>query len=135
VKKFKGVFEGVSRLLIALCGLSFLVGGLVLMNIMLLSVAERQAEIGLRRALGAGRRDIFIQFLAEGIGVNGVGLVLGWVLGFAAAWVIAEFTKIPVAPSGISLLLGGAFSVGVGLIFGVQPARRAANLHPVEALR
>ena len=85
VKQFKGVSEGVSRLLIALCGLSFLVGGLVLMNIMLLSVAERQAEIGLRRALGAGRRDIFIQFLAEGIGINGVGLVLGWVLGFVAA--------------------------------------------------
>ena len=135
VKKFKGVSEGVSRLLVALCGLSFLVGGLVLMNIMLLSVAERQAEIGLRRALGAGRRDIFIQFLAEGIGINGVGLVLGWFLGFMAAWFIAAFTKIPVAPSAMSLLLGGAFSVGVGLIFGVQPARRAANLDPVEALR
>ncbi len=135
VKRFKGVSEGVSRLLMALCGLSFLVGGLVLMNIMLLSVAERQAEIGLRRALGAGRRDIFIQFLAEGIGINGVGLILGWLLGFVAAWFIAEFTKIPVAPSGMSLLLGGAFSVGVGLIFGVQPARRAANLDPVEALR
>ncbi|EFK09480.1 efflux ABC transporter, permease protein [delta proteobacterium NaphS2] len=135
VKKFKGVSEGVSRLLIALCGLSFLVGGLVLMNIMLLSVAERQAEIGLRRALGAGRRDIFIQFLAEGIGINGVGLILGWLLGFVAAWFISAFTEIPVAPSAMSLLLGGAFSVGVGLIFGVQPARRAANLDPVEALR
>ena len=135
VEKFKGVSESVSRLLIALCGLSFLVGGLVLMNIMLISVAERQAEIGLRRALGAGSGDIFIQFLAEGIGINGVGLVLGWLLGFVVAWFIARFTEIPVAPSGMSLLLGGAFSVGVGLIFGIQPARRAANLDPVEALR
>ena len=135
VKRFKGVSEAVSRLLIALCGLSFLVSGLVLMNIMLISVSERQAEIGLRRALGAGRRDIFIQFLAEAIAVNGMGLVLGWVVGFMAAWFIAGFTEIPVAPSGMSLLLGGTFSVAVGLIFGLQPARRAANLDPVEALR
>ena len=135
VKRFKGVSEGVSRLLIALCGLSFLVGGLVLMNIMLISVGERQAEIGLRRAMGAGRRDIFTQFLAEAIAVNGVGLVLGWVLGFVAAWFLNRFTEIPVALSGMSLLLGGSFSVAVGLIFGLQPARRAANLDPVGALR
>ena len=109
VKKFKGVSESVSRLLVALCGLSFLVGGLVLMNIMLLSVGERQAEIGLRRALGAGRGDIFVQFLAEGIGINGVGLVLGWLLGFVAAWFIARFTEIPVAPSSHVFVAGRGF--------------------------
>lgn len=135
VKRFKGVSGAVSRLLIALCSLSFLVGGLVLMNIMLISVAERQTEIGLRRAMGAGRRDIFTQFLAEAIGVNGVGLVLGWGLGLLAAWFVSRFTEIPVALSVGSLLLGGSFSVAVGLIFGLQPARRAANLDPVEALR
>ncbi len=135
VRKFKGVSDAVSRLLIALCGLSFLVGGLVLMNIMLISVAERKAEIGVRRALGAGRRDILIQFLTEAVAVNGVGLVLGWCVGISAVWFVAEFTDIPVATSGMSLIWGGLFSVGVALIFGIQPARRAANLDPVEAIR
>jgi len=135
VKRFKGVSESVSRLLIALCGLSFLVGGLVLMNIMLISVAERKTEIGVRRALGAARRDILLQFLTEAVAVNGIGLVLGWCLGMLTAWIIARFTQIPVAPSGLSLVLGGMFSVGVALVFGLQPARRAANLDPVEAIR
>lgn len=135
VKRFKGVSDSVSRLLVALCGLSFFVGGLVLMNIMLISVAERKTEIGVRRALGASRRDILLQFLTEAVAVNGAGLVLGWCLGMLAAWLIARFTQIPVAPSGFSFLLGGLFSVGVALLFGLQPARRAANLDPVEAIR
>ncbi|BBO82577.1 multidrug ABC transporter substrate-binding protein [Desulfosarcina ovata subsp. sediminis] len=135
VKRFKGVSDTVSRLLIALCGLSFLVGGLVLMNIMLISVAERKAEIGLRKALGAARRDILVQFLMEAVAVNGLGLVLGWCLGMLTAWIIARFTQIPVAPSVLSFVLGGVFSMGVALVFSLQPARRAANLDPVEAIR
>ncbi|WP_319524930.1 ABC transporter permease [uncultured Desulfosarcina sp.] len=135
VKRFKGVSGAVSRLLIALCGLSFVVGGLVLMNIMLISVAERKAEIGVRKALGASRRDIMMQFLMEAVAVNGIGLVLGWCLGMLTAWIIARFTQIAVAPSGLSFVLGGVFSVGVALVFSLQPARQAANLDPVEAIR
>ena len=135
VKRFKGVSEAVSWLLVALCSLSFVVGGLVLMNIMLISVAERKTEIGVRRALGAARRDILVQFLTEAVAVNGIGLVLGWCFGILTAWIIARFTQIPVAPSGLSFVLGGIFSVAVALIFGLQPARRAANLDPVEAIR
>jgi putative ABC transport system permease protein len=134
VKRFKGVSQAVSRLLAALCGLSFLVGGLVLMNIMLISVAERKTEIGVRRALGAARRDILLQFLTEAVAVNGMGLILGWCLGIVIAWGIARFTHIPVAPSGLSFVLGGLFSVSVALVFGMQPARRAADLDPVEAI-
>ena len=135
VKRFKGVSDKVSRLLVALTGLSLLVGGLVLMNIMLVSVTERQAEIGLRRATGASRRDIFTQFLSEAIGVNLVGLVAGWGFGFLITAFLSRFTEIPVSASILTFLLGGPFSVAVGLVFGVQPARRAANLDPVEALR
>jgi putative ABC transport system permease protein len=135
IQRFKGVSDTVSRLLIALTGLSLLVGGLVLMNIMLVSVSERQSEIGLRRAMGANRGDIFTQFLSEAVGVNAIGLLLGWGLGFIVVVLLRQLTHVPVAASNWTFLLGGLFSAAVGLIFGVQPARRAANLDPVEALR
>ena len=134
IRRFKGISDTVSRLLIVLTGLSLMVGGLVLMNIMLVSVTERQPEIGLRRALGANRGNIFIQFLSEAIGVNIIGLVFGWSIGFITVFFLGRFTTIPVAASNLTFLLGGLFAAAVGLVFGVQPARRAANLNPVEAL-
>lgn len=135
VRRFKGVADTVTHLLIALTALSLLVGGLVLMNIMLVSVSERRSEIGLRRAIGAGRKDIFTQFLAEAVGVNIMGLFMGWALGAAAAVTLKYSTDIPVAFSVWIFLLGGPFSFIVGIVFGVLPARRAADLSPVEALR
>jgi putative ABC transport system permease protein len=135
IKRFKGVTETVTRLLVVLAGISLLVGGLVLMNIMLVSVSERTPEIGLRRAIGANERMIFTQFISEAIGVNIIGLIVGFGLGLLTIVILDQFTKIPVSISYLAFVLGGLFSTMVGLVFGVQPARRAARLDPVEALR
>jgi putative ABC transport system permease protein len=122
-------------LLIALAALSLIVGGVVLMNIMLISVAERTNEIGLRRALGATRRDIFVQFLAESLIVSFLGMVLGSVLGWGLNIILASTAGVPAAISWEPFILAVGFALLVGTFFGVQPARRAARLKPVEALR
>jgi putative ABC transport system permease protein len=121
-------------------GISLLVGGIGIMNIMLVSVTERTREIGLRKALGARKRDILIQFLTESSllslfgGVVGIGL--GWLIAFIVGK-IAEASGTPFYPKvGIeAILLATIFSTAVGLFFGLYPANRAANLEPVEALR
>jgi len=123
-----------------IAGISLLVGGIGIMNIMLVSVTERTREIGLRKALGARRRDILIQFLTESSllsligGVVGIGL--GWLIAFIVGK-IAAASGTPFYPSiGIdSILLATVFSTAVGLFFGLYPANRAAGLEPVEALR
>ena len=131
----RGISGTLSILLIALAGLSLVIGGVVLMNIMLISVGERAREIGLRRALGATRGDIFVQFLAESLGVTIVGMLLGGFLGWGVCTVLAKSTRMPVILSWEPFALGMVFALLVGTIFGVLPARRAARLHPVEALR
>ncbi len=121
-------------------GISLLVGGIGIMNIMLVSVTERTREIGLRKALGARKRDILIQFLAESSllslfgGVVGIGL--GWLIAFVVGR-IAAASNTPLTPVvGLNaVLLATLFSTAVGLFFGLYPANRAANLEPVEALR
>ena len=131
----RGTSRTLSMLLIALAGLSLLVGGVVLMNILLISVAERTAEIGLRRALGATRRDVFVQFLTESLSVTFLGMLLGSLLGGVVAIGIAKLTPMPAVVSWEPFALAIGFALLVGTFFGVQPARRAARLHPVEALR
>ncbi len=131
----RGTSRTLSMLLIALAGLSLLVGGVVLMNILLISVAERTAEIGLRRALGATRRDVFVQFLTESLSVTFLGMLLGSLLGGVVAIGIAKLTPMPALISWEPFALAIGFALLVGTFFGVQPARRAARLHPVEALR
>jgi len=131
----RGTSASLSILLIALAVLSLLVGGVVLMNILLISVAERTKEIGLRRALGATRRDVFVQFLAESLAVTLLGMVLGSLLGLGVSALLPRLTPIVAVPSWEPVALGLGFALLVGLFFGVQPARRAARLHPVEALR
>jgi len=116
-------------------GISLIVGGVVIMNIMLISVGERTREIGLRRAVGASRSDIERQFRAEALLVTLLGGALGVVLGSLVAWVLPLVSKVPSGFSWWTVLLAAVFSVAVGLIFGVQPARRAARMNPVEALR
>jgi putative ABC transport system permease protein len=131
----RGTSGTLSMLLIALAGLSLIVGGVVLMNILLISVAERKREIGLRRAVGATRRDIFVQFLTESLAVTVLGMVLGSLVGLGASVALPKLTPIVAIPSWEPFVLALAFALLVGTFFGVQPARRAARLRPVEALR
>lgn len=120
--------------------ISLLVGGIGIMNIMLVSVTERTREIGLRKALGARKKDILLQFLTESslLSLFGgiIGILLGWLISFAIGR-IAAANNTPLAPAiGIQvILLATVFSTAVGLFFGIYPANRAANLEPVEALR
>ena len=131
----RGISGTLTVLLSALAGLSLLVGGVVLMNILLISVGERTKEIGLRRAVGARSRDIFLQFLTESLAVTLIGMLLGSLVGWAVSLGLAKATQFPVVVSWEPFALALAFALVVGVFFGVQPARRAARLSPVEALR
>ena len=122
-------------LLAAVAGISLLVGGIGIMNMMLTTVTERTKEIGLRKAIGAKRRDINLQFLTEAIAltlIGGIiGVMLGWLVSFAVTALGLIQTKVPLS----SVLLAFGVSAAIGIIFGYYPARRAAALNPIEALR
>lgn len=118
-----------------IAGISLLVGGIGIMNIMLASVVERTREIGVRRAVGATRRNILSQFLSEAVVISLLGGLTGVVLGFSIAWGVALFSEMKTVVTGFSILLSFGFSVVVGLIFGTYPAMNAAGLDPIEALR
>jgi putative ABC transport system permease protein len=122
-------------LLIGIVSLSLVVGGIVIMNIMLMVVSERTREIGLRKALGARRRDIIWQVLTESTTLSIVGGLLGTILGFVVAMLVAAFSPLPAAIQPWSVVLGIGMTAVVGLIFGIYPANRAARLDPIEALR
>lgn len=124
-----------TAVLIALAGLSLLVGGVVMMNILLISVAERTKEIGLRRALGATQQAILVQFLTEALSVTLVGMILGAALGWSVSVALPRFTPVITKRSWEPFALVIPFALVFGVAFGVHPARRAARLHPVEALR
>jgi putative ABC transport system permease protein len=123
-----------------IAAISLLVGGIGIMNIMLVSVAERTREIGLRKAVGARNRDILIQFLAESSFLSLLGGLIGILLGWLIALIVGKIasasgTSLTPAVSLNAILLATLFSIAVGLFFGIYPARRAARLEPVEALR
>ena len=122
-------------LLAAVAGVSLVVGGIGIMNIMLVSVTERTREIGLRMAVGARGRDILWQFLIEAMTLSVIGGAIGVALGAAATWAVAEFAGWQVALSAQAVLLAVGFSAAVGVFFGFYPARRAASLLPIQALR
>jgi len=131
----RGTSRTFSILLTSLAGLSLIVGGVVLMNILLISVGERTKEIGLRRALGATQGNILSQFLTESLVVTFLGTILGCGLGVGISMVLARATKIPILLSWEPFALAVVFALLVGTFFGIQPARKAAALNPVEALR
>jgi putative ABC transport system permease protein len=122
-------------LLAAVAGVSLVVGGIGIMNIMLVSVTERTREIGLRMAVGARGRDILAQFLIEAVCLALIGGAIGIVLGLSSTWSVAAFAGWPVATSVDSVLLAAGFAAAVGVFFGFYPARRAAALWPIQALR
>ena len=122
-------------LLGAIAGISLLVGGIGIMNMMLTTVTERTREIGLRKAIGARSTDISIQFLTEAVALTVIGGITGIVLGTGISYLISLSGTIPTNVSVSSILLAFGVSAGIGIIFGWYPARRAARLNPIEALR
>ncbi|HEY4218521.1 MAG TPA: ABC transporter permease [Gemmatimonadaceae bacterium] len=131
-ERIKGIMTIVGT---ALPGISLIVGGMVIMNIMLVSVAERTHEIGIRKSLGARRKDILRQFLAESATLSTVGAMIGIVLGITAAKLIALETPLPAAVAPWSIVAATLLGTVVGIVSGVYPARRASLLDPIEALR
>jgi putative ABC transport system permease protein len=124
-----------SLLLGAVATISLIVGGIGIMNIMLVSVTERIREIGLRMAVGAGPSDVRRQFLAEAMLISLIGGALGIAIGVAGALLVGRFSDLPVALNGQVIGLAAGFSVATGLFFGYYPARKASQLDPIEALR
>src|SRR2546430_1936576 len=127
--------NGIFAVLVGVVGLSLVVGGIVIMNIMLMVVTERTREIGLRKALGARRSDISSQIITESVVLSMFGGVIGTILGGMLAIVISRFTPIPASIEPWSVALGIGLTAAVGLFFGLYPAMRAARLDPIEALR
>jgi putative ABC transport system permease protein len=126
---------GLTIMLAAIAGISLIVGGIGVMNIMLVSVTERTQEIGLRKAIGAGSQDIMIQFLIEAVIVSAVGGVVGIAVGCSIVGVIGLISPLSATVSGNAIALSLGISGGIGLFFGVVPAQRAAKLDPIVALR
>ncbi|MBI2313360.1 MAG: ABC transporter permease [Betaproteobacteria bacterium] len=127
--------RAMSFMLGAIASVSLLVGGIGIMNIMLVSVTERTREIGVRMAIGARRRDILVQFLTEALTICILGGAIGAALGVGGAWLAAELADMQVVVTVAAILLSFGFAAAVGLFFGFYPAHKAARLRPVEALR
>lgn len=135
IRTTDNILNGVSIIGIVAASVSLLVGGMGIMNIMSTSVLERTREIGLRKAVGATRRDIQLQFLLEATAISTLGGIVGLALGSLASIVLAAITHFPLTPSPSLILIGFLVSITVGIASGYLPARRAARLPPVEALR
>jgi putative ABC transport system permease protein len=124
-----------TALLAAIAGVSLVVGGIGIMNIMLVSVTERTREIGIRMSVGARKRDILMQFLAESVILSMLGGIIGILLALAISFALDHFAKIPAVVLPSIIAVSAAFAAAVGIFFGFYPARKAANLYPIDALR
>lgn len=127
--------ESTNMQLIWIAGISLLVGGIGVMNIMLVSVTERTAEIGLKKAIGAKKKRILLQFLTEAAVLTSLGGIIGVISGIGLAQLISAMMQIPVAIDGGAIVISVVFSMLIGVVFGLLPATQAANLNPIQALR
>lgn len=136
VREFRMITQAIALVILLLSSIGLLVGGVGVMNIMLVSVTERTREIGIRRAIGARRKDIMVQFLIEAVTLTGIGGLCGIAVGWAGSRLMDRLVAgIPTTVPLWSVVLGFGFSVLVGIVFGLWPAWRASRLDPVEALR
>lgn len=127
--------SSLTLMLTGVAGISLVVGGIGIMNIMLVSVIERTREIGIRKAIGAKRRYILLQFLIESIGISSLGGLLGIGIGFLGGYIVETVFNMPIAISSDVVIISVAFSVLVGVVFGMYPANKASKLNPIDALR
>ena len=135
VNTASSVTNTMTILLASVAGISLVVGGIGIMNMMLTTVTERTREIGLRKAIGADETDINMQFLTESFMLTLIGGIIGIILGWVVAWGVTTFAGITTSVSLTSIILAFGVSAIIGIIFGYYPARRASKLNPIEALR
>jgi len=135
IQFYKTTTSSIYFAMVAISSIALLVGGIVVMNIMLVSVTERTKEIGIRMAVGARRQDILFQFLLESSILSATGGVIGIVLGLTMAKIVSATTQLPSSVEPVSIILAILMSASIGLFFGIYPANKAAKLNPIEALR
>jgi putative ABC transport system permease protein len=125
----------IALVLVGIVGISLVAGGIGIMNIMLVSVTERTREIGIRKSLGAKRKDIMRQFIIEAATTSSAGGIIGIIVGIAAAYAAGIVMDMTVAPSWNAVAIAFSVSVAIGMIFGYFPANKAAKMNPIDALR
>ena len=129
------VLSTVTMMISGIAAISLVVGGIGVMNIMLVTVTERTREIGIRKSIGAKKKDILLQFLTEAMIITGIGGIIGVLVGWGGGYIICSIVNISCVVSFDSVILAVAISCAIGIIFGVYPAKKAADLNPIEALR
>ncbi|MFQ6002660.1 MAG: ABC transporter permease, partial [Candidatus Zixiibacteriota bacterium] len=132
---YRNITRAIYMVMLVISSIGLLVGGVGVMNIMLVSVTERTREIGIRKAIGARKKDILWQFLIEAMTLSGSGGILGIIIGLLLGKLVGAISPLPAAVSLFWIILGFSFAVSVGLIFGIYPAYRAAKLDPIVSLR